>query len=542
MNQHRPLNVFPTLTALATATCLLLPAPSAAEAVGVSSLTSAAAPCSSTRSGPDLNGDGYDDAVIGDPYATVNGQREAGAIVVLYGDSDCRIGEGARRLISQSTAGVPGTSEAGDHFGWSVAVGDLTDDGRTDILVGSPGEDVGTRADAGGVHVLSLAAGSTASAVSAVSLTQDNLRGVAEAGDRIGYTVAAAPSLGDEAGTLAAAGAPGEDVAGMVDAGEVDAFGFDGNWDLTAQFQQGKTSSSPFAAPVPGVPEAGDRFGASLLIAQLNAPFTGDVPAGPEWTYVIGAPGDVVSGRDNAGSVTLSYTQTGGLEQVTQDSADVPGVAEIGDAFGSSLAVHETRSWRDEESSMLPRNLAVGAPGEDVGQVVDAGLVTLFRSTVTGLEARDVFTQDSAGFDGHPEAGDRFGSSVAMRPELDSSDAVLVIGVPYEDVGTVVDAGLAQTVTVTATGSDPLRSYTEASTHTPGTVATGNRFGLTVAAMTGRAESVWAISSPYQGAGSVFLSDQSGQERSWVPGQGDVPMPAGAGRFGWAVSGLQSGH
>lgn len=542
MNQQRRLPVLPTLTGLATATCLVLLAPLSALAVGGSAPTLAATSCSSTRSGPDLNGDGYDDAVVGDPYATVDGQREAGAIVVLYGNSDCRIGEGARRLISQSTAGVPGTSEAGDHFGWSVAVGDLTDDGRTDIMVGSPGEDVGTRADAGKVHVLSLAAGSTASTISAVSLTQGNLRGVAEAGDQFGYTVAAAPSLGDEAGTLAAAGAPGEDVAGMVDAGEVDAFGFDGKWNLTAQFQQGRSNSSPFAAPVPGVPEAGDRFGASLLIAQLNSPYTGDVHAGPEWTFVMGAPGDVVSGRDSAGSVTLSYTQTGALEQVTQDTADVPDVAESGDAFGSSLAVHETQSWRNAETRTLRRNLAVGAPGEDVGTVTDAGSVTLFRSTDTGLQARDVFTQNNAGFGGHAEAGDRFGSSVAMRPELDSSDAVLVIGAPYEDVGKVVDAGLAQTVTVTATGTNPLRTYTEASENTPGTVATGNRFGLTVTATKGRAESLWAISSPYQGAGSVFLSNQSGQERSWTPGQGGVPMPAGAGRFGWAVSGLQSGH
>lgn len=542
MNQHRPPPVLPTLTGLVTATCLVLLAPLSAVAVGGSSPPSAATSCSSTRSGPDLNGDGYDDAVVGDPYATVNGQREAGAIVVMYGDADCRIGEGARRLISQSSAGVPGTSEAGDHFGWSVAVGDLTDDGRTDILVGSPGEDVGSRVNAGSVHVLSFAAGATASAISAVSLTQNDLRGVAEAGDQFGSTVAAAPSLGDEAGTLAAAGAPGEDLAGIADAGEVDAFGFDGAWDLTAQFQQGTTSSSPFAVPVPGVPEAGDRFGASLLIAQLNAPDTGDVPAGPQWTYVMGAPGDVVSGQDGAGSLTLSYTQTGALEQVTQDSAEVPGVAESGDAFGSSLAVHETQSWRDAETRTLPRNLAVGAPGEDVGKVADAGSVTLFRSTDTGLKPREVFTQNSAGFDGHAEATDRFGSSVAMRPELGGSDVVLVIGVPYEDVGNVADAGLVQTVAVTAAGTNPLRSYTEAAAKTPGTVATGHRFGLTVTAMKGRAETLWTISSPDQGAGSVFLSSQSGQQRSWVPGRGGVPKPAGSGRFGWAVSGLESGH
>ena len=130
------------------------------------------------------------------------------------------------RLITQSTSGVPGSSEAGDHFGWSLAVDDLTNDGRADILVGSPGENVGSRADAGAVPVVSFAAGAPiracllnncpprprgfkgvvplggTSAATAVSLTQNDLRGVAETGGRLGYTVAAADFQGDEFGSL----------------------------------------------------------------------------------------------------------------------------------------------------------------------------------------------------------------------------------------------------------------------------------------------------------------------------------------------------
>ncbi len=34
--------------------------------------------CTQVRPYRDLNGDGYEDAVVGDPYATVNGQAEAG--------------------------------------------------------------------------------------------------------------------------------------------------------------------------------------------------------------------------------------------------------------------------------------------------------------------------------------------------------------------------------------------------------------------------------------------------------------------------------
>jgi hypothetical protein len=94
-----------------------------------------------------------------------------------------------------------------------------------------------------------------------------------------------------------------------------------------------------------------------------------------------------------------------------------------------------------------------------------------------------------------------------------------------------VDLGLA---TVT-----PVRSYTESSAGTPGTVARDNRFGLTVAAIRGRGETVFTVASPYQKAGSVFLVDQRERTRSWVPGAGGVPTLTG-GRFGWSVSGLGS--
>ena len=525
----------PAAVALLALTALVL---------GPTPVSAAAAACPGTQSDIDVNGDGYDDAVVGDPYASVNGQAQAGAIVVLYGDADCRIGQGARRLVTQATAGVPGTAEAGDHFGWSVAVDDLSGDGRADIVVGTPGEDVGPLTDAGSLHVISFAAGSATSSISAVSFIQNQLGSPAEAGDQLGYSVAAADAGGDEAGSRAAAGAPGEDVGGAVDAGVVDTFGFDGAWQRGGEFHQGLTGAPSFLA-LPGTPESGDRFGANLLIAQLNAPFTGDVLAGPEWTYVIGAPGDTVAGHPGAGSVSLAYTQTWAHEQVSQDSPGVPDAAESGDGFGASLAIDETRGWVGRGASTTDvgteqRDLAVGAPGEDVGSAADAGSVTLFRSQLDGLHAQTALTQDTLGFAGRPETGDRFGSSVAMRPAVTGQDPLLVIGVPSEDIGTVSDAGLVQTATVSDHEVTAQRSYSESSPGTPGSVGSGHRFGLTVAAMQGRAETLFAISSPYAGAGSVFLVDQQGQERSWVPGVDGVPKPAGAGRFGWSVAGLES--
>ena len=42
----------------------------------------------------DFNGDGYSDAVVADPYASVGALLQVGRVNVLYGDGDARIGEG----------------------------------------------------------------------------------------------------------------------------------------------------------------------------------------------------------------------------------------------------------------------------------------------------------------------------------------------------------------------------------------------------------------------------------------------------------------
>ena len=99
--------------ALGTLLAPLVATPTAAAAADVTS-------CQQERPFHDLNGDGYVDAVVGDPYATVDGQVEAGTVTVLFGGADGRIGEGERRVLTQRDMGE--TPESGDHFGWSVSI------------------------------------------------------------------------------------------------------------------------------------------------------------------------------------------------------------------------------------------------------------------------------------------------------------------------------------------------------------------------------------------------------------------------------------
>ncbi|CAM5574539.1 hypothetical protein SBADM41S_04878 [Streptomyces badius] len=97
----------------------------------------------------DFNGDGFPDLAFAAPGATVKGFKGAGYVGVAYGSRN-GVKDSAKRVFTQASAGVPGTPEAGDAFGASVASADLDRDGHADLIVGSPGEKIGSAEVAGG--------------------------------------------------------------------------------------------------------------------------------------------------------------------------------------------------------------------------------------------------------------------------------------------------------------------------------------------------------------------------------------------------------
>jgi len=479
--------------------------------------------CGRADSSLDVNGDGYDDAVVGNPYATVNGKKEAGSITVLFGDADCRIGEGKRLVLNQGS--VPGSAvEAGDHFGWSVSIGNLNGTGAADILVGSPGEDWEGHVDAGIAHVISFESDGT---VTAVVIDQALLTGVVEAGDQFGSSTAVIGVAGDF--TAGAIGAPGEDTGTRKDVGEVDSVLY-----LFGDLYGGDKLREGLST-VPGVPTTGDRFGASLLFTNLYAPSSSG-PAHLESALVVGAPGETVNGHPNAGAVfylnayDYSFPYEATVQEYTQDTPGVPGVAEAGDQFGYSLAADGISL-----SASTSHHVAVGAPGEDIGSAIDAGSVTVFADNPTGWKAIAGLTQNSPGVFGAAETGDRFGHSLAMRPAANGVTAPeLVVSAPYEDIGSTKDAGMVETFVLGADSVTPASVYTENTAGTPGTLAPGHRFGLALGAAHGVRENLFTVSSPYDHGGSVFVV--SGKTtRSWVPGKGGIPAST-SGTFGWSVS------
>ena len=163
---------------------------------------------------------------------------------------------------------------------------------------------------------------------------------------------------------------------------------------------------------------------------------------------VVGVPGEDIGATTNAGAVNVIYGSESGLpdgprQQLTQ------ALAEPGDGFGTAVA---TGDFNDD----ILTDLAVGVPGENVGDIADAGAVEIFYGSggVIGLPAvgDQLLRQGAGGMAGVAEAGDRFGAALATGLVNNGDGAELAIGAPGEDVGVLGGAGAVSLVDGAAGG------------------------------------------------------------------------------------------
>jgi hypothetical protein len=126
----------------------------------------------------DVNGDGYDDFLVG-AENNDNAGEAAGAAYLVLG--------GATPASATLTSALAYTGEAGDHAGLSVSsAGDVDDDGYDDFLVGGPYSSVG--ATGGGVAFLVLGG----SAPGSTDLSSALRYGAENSNDRVGASVSGA--------------------------------------------------------------------------------------------------------------------------------------------------------------------------------------------------------------------------------------------------------------------------------------------------------------------------------------------------------------
>lgn len=350
-----------------------------------------------------------------------------------------------------NTAGqtlVQGNAEAGDQFGAALSVGNFNGDSFTDLAVGAPGEDVGTTSDAGAVNVFYGAAAGLP-ATSQV-LLQNN----PEAGDQFGAALAQglfsnAPGTTNTDGfSDLMVGAPGENVGGTADAGAVNAFNDD----------TGVLPGISSQTLLQDNPEPGDLFGSALATGF----FTGDTFS----DLAVGAPGENVGGTVDAGAVNAFNNTTGALSG-TSGPARLQDNPEPGDLFGSALTAGPF-------AGDMFYDLAVGAPGENVGGTVDAGAVNVFNNTTGVLPGTSSQTllQDNV------EPGDQFGTALTTGFFSTSGFFDLIVGAPGENVGSRIDAGTVNAFYNTAGVLPGVSSQTLLQDN----VEAGDRFGTALTA------------------------------------------------------------
>ena len=78
---------------------------------------------------------------------------DAGAVNVLLGAAVGLTSTG-NQFFDQNSPGVSDSAETNDGFATALAAGDFDNDGRADLAVGVPAEDIGAIVDSGVVHVL----------------------------------------------------------------------------------------------------------------------------------------------------------------------------------------------------------------------------------------------------------------------------------------------------------------------------------------------------------------------------------------------------
>jgi len=364
--------------------------------------------------------------------------------------------------------------------------GDFNGDGIADLAIGVPNEDVGSIGDAGAVNVLYGTATGLSGATYQV-WTQNSLGivgDVSEAFDLFGYALAAGDFNGDGFDDLAV-GVVGEDVAvfqgTVVNAGAINVLYGSANGLQSDARSFWHQNSNARTTPINDTVEAGDGFGAALAAGDFNGDTYDDL--------AVGVPGESVGGTPNAGAVNILYGMPGGLlgdsfaplisQFWHQNSSGIAESAEDGDSFGSSLAAADFgKSSRDD--------LAIGVPGESVGAISGAGAVHVLYGTANGIAATgsQFWSQNSSAIADSAELSDSFGQVLAAADFGKSAQADLAIGIPLENVGSIVNAGAVNIIYGTATGlaSAGNQFWHQNSAGVANSATEGDQFGNALAA------------------------------------------------------------
>ncbi|MGW1028736.1 FG-GAP-like repeat-containing protein [Streptomyces sp. NPDC002577] len=341
----------------------------------------------------DVDGDGYADLIVGAPYEEITG-KPRGAVTIVWG--------GANPFTSGGTMLTAPNADA-VQFGTGTAFADLDGDGTGNLVVvgantfwwyadGKPTQDGALAPEVEflpeGVSLDGVVAGH----FSGTDGSDFVVHGTRAGSGYVGLLRGGPGDIGSSYSLLAegTAGAASWDRA--VAAGDINGDGYDdlvtGNTavgkggSFTVRYGKaaglsatGKTYTQA-SAGVPGTDEDYDNFGAAAAVGDATGDGYADVAVGATYETVDGhrSVGNVVFLKGGSAGLTTS-----GAQSFHQATPGVPGAAEAGDHFGSSLRLRDINGNGRAD-------LAIGAFGEDIlPDGYDDGAAWVLRGATSGL-------------------------------------------------------------------------------------------------------------------------------------------------------------